>query len=195
MNCKECERDFLLAESGELGESGRRRLEAHVAECADCRELCERSRRVVSEAAVALEAGEPSAATSARILEEAGRRAADRPAYVFPRAVVHALAYAAVFAVVLGGALMLPRDGSTRSAADISAIMAMVSEDEGDVDLSAPTGDGDQQALQALAEQLLVLQGMGGTDEPVTLDEILWDPEPTAFRDHSIPALPARTRV
>ena len=83
MNCKDAEREMLLAETGELSRRKLDELEAHISACAACSGRRQGVRQIVAAARHALPGGDPSPAVIARIraaLPGAGLCGRPRPA-------------------------------------------------------------------------------------------------------------------
>ena len=199
MNREKIERMILLAETGELSETDRLRLEQLLATSEDGRAYREDMLRIVTASGAAFSGSDPRPATVARI-RAAARDGVRRPMAVFNPLVVQSLAYAACLALLLGAWFTLRPNGELARIHEMSAILTMVSEElpEEEVDLEGSEKD---QELRALARQLLIMEGLAADDLPVIdvlgEEDVISGEElsPTVLRSHSTDALESRRCV
>ena len=193
MNCKDAEREMLLAETGELSRRKLDELEAHISACAACSGRRQGVRQIVAAARHALPGGAPSPAVIARIRAAA----ADRPAcgiLRFRQPLFQALAYAAALALLAGGWFLLAPNRPPPEAPihDVRALLHMVS-DTVPPALEARDHTHREQELRALAQELLIMEGLAEEswtelEEPLPTSDA--EPAPTALRWRSTGACP-----
>lgn len=169
MNCEQWQQKALLAETGELSDSDRRALDAHMAGCRTCRDFRTASANLACAVRPVLRRGDPSPATLAAIGGEAAAAAARRrPLFLRPLALRFA-ACAAALALVAGGWLFLRPDATPDPDGihQVGSLLTMVSEEHaGDSGVPpASTSDNDAR-LRALAKELLRMEGLA-------VDEVL----------------------
>jgi anti-sigma factor RsiW len=192
MNCQQAQKRILLAATGELSSRQARRLEEHVGGCPECGAYRESARALTAQARDALPSGAPSGVTLARIRAAARERAA-APRLIVWRPGVRMLAYAAGLTLVIGGWFLLSSQGRAERVRAVHAIVAVLHAGSTAESAAGTSGAPD---LQALARQLLALEGLsaeeaGGTE---TLErEIIEDEAPptTGLRSRSTTASPA----
>ncbi|MFC1452823.1 hypothetical protein ACFLSJ_05700 [Verrucomicrobiota bacterium] len=160
MKCETAERDILLAGTGELRGSGRDELESHLESCPRCRQYRQGVFHLGTAAREHLRAEGPDRSVLAAIRAAAEERHTGR--VFFPGwPVARTLAYAAALALLVGvGVSLLPEPRTDRIGA-IHDIMVMVSEEE---DSGAEREAPDEPTLRALADQLLIMEGLAEDD-------------------------------
>jgi hypothetical protein len=185
MNCEHAQRSLLLADSGELRAAGRRKLERHLAACASCREY----RRLLHAAARRAPGPPPGSRDGEervrRVLRAAGAAEAGRIVR-FPSPLLRAAACAAGLALVVGGWLLVSGPKERDRVAEMHAVLAIVGEAEPRLEADAEH-DGEER-LRALAEQLLLMEGLH--PDGVMAEEFA-EPTPRSLQSHSSGALPA----
>jgi len=152
----EIERLVLLEGSGELSDAERRALEAHP----DAERCRKDVHRLVTTAREALPGGEPGSAALARIREAAEARIS-RPLVLRPP-VLHGLAYAAALALLLGGWLFFAPNSREDRILEFHALLSVSDQDASNEAPGTGTLDPD---LRALAQQLLLMEGLTPDDE------------------------------
>lgn len=192
MKCSESQRAMLLDTTGELPERARSRLKRHMAGCPCCRRYAEEVGRVTEVAELLVRPREPRPCVMAAIRDAAEARVSAKGAGVgvfpFPRT----LAYAAAAMLVVGLWLGLSGNPRWQRISEVSTMVAMVSETQEVSVLERSDVSGREEALRSLAKQLLHMQGFAVED----LNEAeAWEPDPTAHRWHSNPALWVRVCV
>ncbi len=213
MNCEQARHDILLGESGELAPERLALLDQHVVACDACRAYRDESLALMGALKPCLQQGKPSPAVLAAIRAVAAQRA-PRPAVPYTpwlaaivthrRLAVEIMAWAAVALLLVGGWFMVPEDTALQPAAapmpaashsqalQVSALIDLASQEE-ETFSHAVSGDVDEhQQLQALARQLLEMEGLDGS-EFVEPDETTSPAEPdsTGLPGHSTAALAA----
>ncbi|MBM4147715.1 MAG: zf-HC2 domain-containing protein [Lentisphaerae bacterium] len=190
MNCEQARNAILLHETGELGRSASRRMEDHLAACAECSEFANASRILVPAAAGAT-ACAPGADTHASVMDRAGDRRrrflAAFPPFELRAPALGAIAAAACLAVVaavwVNGRRAAPAHDPVQVASSlVSVISGSETEDE--------TGNGN--TLRALARDLLSMEGFS-TDW--SDEDLLIPPADSPAKDplsHSIPGPSSR---
>ena len=204
MTCTDFERQMLLDASGELSLALRPALHAHVAGCSRCQEFEADSRALQHTFREFPTAGikMPPEAFIHRIHSAAEGRAVIRY-HLFPRP-AQWLAIAATLLLALGiwhvatrpSLGVLPRDTRLVRIADVSALLAALTEAENELSGNFETQD-THSDLKSLAHQLLILQDMN-VEMPEDLAENLTPPEasrPTSLQWRSSPSDPATGRV
>ena len=200
MNCEHIQRYMLLAQTGELTERESRDAEAHASSCADCRAYRAELDQVVLLARRSLPAGEPSAATMRSIRAAAAGR---RKVWTLTQPALSVLAYAAVLVLALGAWFVFPRPQNASAGrlserqARISGVSAILSLAEQEAVRSGePSRVSDEEALRALAKQLLLMEGLGAEE---SIDESALSPDAehpaTDLRSSNTPGLPMRECV
>jgi len=197
MRCDTAERLILLERSGEL--SGRRlaRVTRHLVGCAACRGYQADVERVCS-AAAARPAGEaPGAAVLARILAAAEVGATAARPLRFPRSLAHALAWAAVLALLLGGWQAALARRRAALLGEVSALLSIAAENPAGAGAATP-GQGAEDPFRTLARDLLIAEGLSvemaeAEEAPGVSPEA--DREPTVLRWRSTLSPPARRCV
>ena len=190
MKCAESERAILLGETDELPERRKAELMEHLSDCRHCREYREDVRQITETAGGPGLVSEPRPAVIASIRSAAERRATGHT-LMLPMPMTRALAYAAVLAVLIGVWQVLPTNGRTERISEVSTILAMVSEYQLP-ELDVTDAAGRDEALRALANQLLQMEGLAADDFTESTTE---EPGPTALRWRSTVATPTRIRV
>jgi len=188
---------MLLADAGGLTGRAAAALEKHLQACGACRDHRAALGRLAALAAANLPAGEPGAGAREAV-RRAARAAANAPARVtaFPRALRPALAYAALLALVAGGWFMLARERAPADrTAQLGTLLSMLESVEYR-EAEAPSVDGADEQLRALARRLLAVEGLAD-DETADWETPTADAElpPTTIRSRSIPVAAAETRV
>jgi len=194
MNCTNHQRKILLAETGELSGREAAALEAHLANCAECRAFRSSSKQVRSLTRRSLRAVQPRPDT-VRCILDAGRLRAARPAIDFPHAAVRVLATAAALAIVAAGWMIFLPDRQDTRIGEMNAILAVVTEEDFPQFADGSAAEADDE-LRTLADKLLVLQGFSNSE--YAEEELLIpgaEPQPTALRSRSIPAGASRKCV
>ncbi len=192
MSCEKMRDKILLAESGELTEREKRKLEAHLAVCADCRAYCGNAREIVSMALNTQIVKDTPQDVLARICSTGEkRRKCATGIIIFRPIVMQVLAYAAVLALFIGGWTMLKYGNEQTSRMnEIGVILDMVSDDTmmGDEYESAIN---ETSSLKELADQLLIIEGLMADDLIDGLDEedLIEDSQPAVLQSRNIPAL------
>ncbi len=167
MTCREAQRRILLAQAGELGISGLKRLERHVLSCATCRAYREEADRLTQRAAVALAPPEPGQAALDAIRERIRERADRRPMVRFSRAGWRAAWALAASAILLFGWLAMRNGDTDHSLRRIHAVMALLEDPAEPADNSAQAAPDRQEALRRLGRELLWSQGLWGFEDDV----------------------------
>jgi len=193
MACEKIQQQILLRESWELSAVDRSELDDHLARCPGCRSYEQESRELMRLADTALPRGEPNAWVMTRIRAAAEERCvAGRHLLYWPAARI--LAAAALLAILVGGGLwMIPGDNQKSRVMEMSALMAVVASEEtlqvspldADETKALSTGgveDGRRASLRALAQQLLIMEGMAVDRQEETWANSPEGPEPTALQ-------------
>jgi len=191
MKCAESERAVLLGETGELPVKRKAELMEHLSNCRHCREYRADVRQIAETAAGPGLVSEPRPAVIARIRSAAERRAAGHTP-MLPMPVTRALAYAAVLAVLIGVWHVFPTNSRTERIREVNTILAMVSEQDHLPDLDVTDAGGRDEALRALANQLLQMEGLAADD---FTESTTGEPGPTALRWRSTVVTPTRICV
>lgn len=197
MNRDYMEKRILLAESGELPEKGVAELHATMEERDDVRRWRDDVRRISAAAREALPRSGPSPAVISAIRSAAEARAGRR--LVFSPPAVHALAWAATLAVLLGGWLFVASNGDLNHIRDINAIAVMISDTQTTA-VAGGNGKEKDRELRALARQLLIMEGFS-MDDVELADETDVSPleeealSPTVLQWRRTPSSAARTCV
>jgi len=213
MNCEHARHDILLGESGELAPERLALLDQHVAACAACRAYRDESLALLSAIKPCLHQGEPAAAVLAAIRTAAAQRA-PRPAVPYTpwlaavmthrRLAVELMAWAAVTLLLVGGWFMVPDDALQpppatpapaarhSKALQVSALIDLASQEE-ETFSEAVSGDANEhQQLQALARQLLEVEGLDGSEFVETEEATSpGEPDSTGLPGRSTAALSA----
>ena len=200
MNCNDMEKLILLSQSGELSHWKRRRLELHLAACAECKTFEAETVRLTAATreAAAIDCQTLPAEVLRDILRKAGRRA-DLPETAWIPALRPLLALAAGLGLIVGilslPTLRSPRAPGHHSAhngmGDLSSLLTlMIGTDQEDTEL-APHSPASLNRSD-MAHRILLLQGMNvETPEPdleeTTLPEEI---QPTTLQWHSSPGVP-----
>lgn len=213
MNKHERERweaQALLAESGELSAEARAALEQALAADPVLARLAAENRALMARARAVLPGGVPPAAVREQIRAEALRRQGRRGWRLLSLpAFRHAVACAAVLTIAVSAWLMrVPRPEETPqmqgSAPRVGEMHALVNalRDNGADNVSATPVDAEdhEQALRALARELLAMEGLTLEGERDADEVGDWEPTagasplPTTSPPRSTPAPPARIR-
>jgi hypothetical protein len=203
MNCNDIERLLLLRHSGEIRPDEAEALERHLSGCDACRKHDAELRALFGLAADSLPDDGPSRAVMENIDTYAGRRIARKaPVLWFPRPVVRAVAYAAVLAIIVGvWSVVRLGDEPVLRIEKMHALVLAVSESDGHENSAATGTEGlgvseDAEALKALAQQLLLMEGFLTEDDSegdyIIPLEALPSTDPP---EHSRSALPQRRYV
>jgi len=198
MNRENMEKRILLAESGELPEEGVAELHATMEGRDDVRRWRDDVRRISAAAREALPRSGPSPAVMSAIRSAAEARAG-RSRLIFSPPTVHALAWAATLAVLLGGWLFVTSNGDLDHIRDINAIAIMISDTQATTGASG-NGEEKDSELHALARQLLIMEGFS-MDEVELADETDFSPleegelSPTVLQWRRTASPAARTYV
>jgi len=162
MSCQEMQSQWLLKMSGELADEQVRRLDAHLASCAACRQEAALLSRMVSSAKFAAQRGQPSPAVLARI-EAAGRARLETVAW--QRQVFRRWVPAAAAALLLVGVGLQQRYSARLDAVRSGRVLAALVSDNGSDASLEWSSSGRHAELQQLAQQLMALQGIGEENE------------------------------
>ncbi len=158
MNCRKAQRRMLLAEAGELSQSGMRRLDRHAGRCPQCRAHGQRNRIFLHRAARALPAAEPEPAALQAVrcrLREPAQGAATAPRFSRPRLVAVGLA-AAALVLLAAWPLWRAPDPQRLRAQQMHALVSLI-EEPGPASAADWPAAG---ALDALGLKLLESQGL-----------------------------------
>ena len=201
MRCDTIQRWLLLETTGELSPRRHAQLQEHVADCDDCRAWRDSMAILTAGTRDALASAEPSQATLDNIRREARLRADDAPhqdhlaPWLRP---AFALATAALCLIAIGGWWMRPEPTAFCGQAQLNTILRMLEEESTVIDQVAATVTipaDEPLSLDALAAELLTLQGLDETYTEAELREPGVEPPATAPLTHSTPAPPARIYV
>lgn len=191
MNCEHAQREWLLAQSGELPAGRRARLEAHLSACKACRSRCEERLGLMAMVRSNPPARHASDAVVRRILVQAANEPARRPPEMARW--LPPLAAAAGFLLLVGIlAVVAPRHqrapgvasnaspGET-SSSDVSSLLAMLMEHDGSS--LASSEDTDRDGALGFARQLLMLEGLDVevSEEPAAELNRLEELQPTTL--------------
>ncbi|NQU41260.1 MAG: zf-HC2 domain-containing protein [Lentisphaerae bacterium] len=198
MRCKTIERWTLLDRTGELSPRRHGRLQTHLKACDHCRAWRDSTEAITAAAHGALATGTPSEVTMVNIRREARLRAREaarkRPLTLWLRP-ISGLAAAALCLIAMGGWWMRPTPDPFDGQAQLSTILMMLTEEamgsEGGGTTLPATAD-EPLSLDALASELLALQGMDASYTEAELREPGGVPQATDPLTRSRPALPAR---
>jgi hypothetical protein len=177
MKCATIERWILLGGTSHGGATGwsklvaarrARKVEAHLDQCADCRQWFEDYQAIRAMAAEALADGEPSEKVLTNIRREARVRADEPHAHTgwatpWLRPAYGLATVAALCLVLIGGWWLKPDPEGFGREAQLSTILLMLSEETVDLDSDSaplPADMEEMASLDALAQQLLTLQGL-----------------------------------
>jgi len=165
MNCAHWQRKILRAQSGELPDAERAALDGHVTACPECQSFMAASEAVTSLTRSTLRHDEDPGVNLAPIRCEADRLASSRAPLRFARpSYVQITAFAAALILVAGGWLMLsPNRTKADPIHDVGILMSMVS-DAHDGVVSLPAQGDDATRLQALAQEILRMEGLSADD-------------------------------
>ena len=165
MNCNRRQRQILLAQSGELSERDRAALDAHLAACSECQAFMTEAADVAALARPALRTGEARHAGIEPIRDEASRLASAGTLIRFVRPFYAQIAACAAALFLAAGVwIMLPSPRATTDPIhDVGALMSMVSEAHDGV-VSVPANGTESSRLQALAGELLRMEGLAPDD-------------------------------
>ena len=192
-DCSTIQKKCLLQQTGEVSAADRADVATHLGDCGDCRawaaELDSLPQRVT-----ALPAGQPGPGVVTRLVANA-----PRPQRRFIGMPLWApLAGAAALALIVAGSFSpLQAPTPPLRAQGLHTLAIMVAEDIGStVDDLALAESEDEEALRALAQQLLMMEGLG-EDEGFDLNLIApaSEPSPTTFRSRSSDGQLPRTHV
>lgn len=184
MNCEEIKNQILLAQSGELPDVQIKALKNHIDSCEECRQYA-RLLDIVSAHSNPYNVDGPSPETLAQVRNAISEGCKHKPLIMFP-AFARMLAYAALFALLTGGALLIPQENSRQAGIDnLKDLIALVSDDNSFATQNNSTKDPEKE-LRSLAEQLLKYQQGKGV---YFIDEefLPFEPDPTASQSHNIP--------
>ncbi|OVE74060.1 hypothetical protein BVX94_01915 [bacterium B17] len=187
MNCEEIRNQMLLAQSGELPASEIESLKHHLENCEECQNYSQLLDLIAANSRPYDTEG-PSQATMARIHDTMSDTNESKSIIMFP-GFVRILAYAAVFAMLIGGALLLPESESQTAGIDnLKDLIAIASEDESYTMQSNGAQDCESE-IRVLAEQLLKYQEGNSV---YFIEEVFLplEPEPTALQFHNTPESP-----
>ena len=162
MTCQELQSQLLLKMSGELPDEQVRQLDAHLASCAACRQEAALLSRMVSSTKFAVQRGQPSSAVLAQI-ETAGRARLETVAW--QRQMFRRWVPAAAAALLLVGVGLQQRYSARLDAVRSGRVLAALVSDNGTGSSLEWSGAGRHAELQQLAQQLMVLQGIGEENE------------------------------
>ncbi len=192
MTCQQNRDRILLDDAGELETTAAASLRVHLAGCAACRTYREQVRAVVGLAARELPDAGPSAFALERIRVAAGRQTGRLPLR-FRRAVAVTLACAASLLAAAGLRVRLGAGAHWLRIERTHALVSLVSVQPSARD-SEPAARDRSAAMQALAEELLRMEGLsfepGEEAEESTLSE---EPEPRAPRARNTGGGPPET--
>lgn len=207
----------MLAESGELPVDERAALEQALAADPALARLAAGNRALMARAREVLPGGVPSDAVRARIRAEALRRQGRRGWRLLSHpGFRHAVACAAVLTIAVSAWLMrvprpeeaTPAPASMPRVGEMHALVNALRDNGTDpvsataVDLDATgAAEAHEEALRALARELLAMEGLALEEEPYGEDAGDWEqptaggsPSPTTFQSRNTPALPVRIR-
>lgn len=192
MNCEKMRNKILLAESGELTEREERKLESHLAVCADCQMYRENERKIVSAALNSQIVKDIPQDVLARICSAGKKRKkSEARIIVFRPIVMQVLAYAAVLALFVGGWTMLKYGNEQTSRMnEIGVILDMVSNDTM-MDDEYESAINETSSLKELADQLLIIEGLMADDliDGLYEEDLIEDSQPAVLQSRNIPAL------
>ena len=164
MKCDDIEQLILLAESGELPPDRRREIDDHMASCARCSRYREEAGEITRLAAGSLPA-EPSPFLVSRILAYAGSRSAHSPRVLAWIPHPRLLALAATLLVAACAWVTLFRPGKSDPVTDVHTLAALMSvETETDTGIPVSLGSPSEDALRALARELLRVEGFAADE-------------------------------
>jgi predicted anti-sigma-YlaC factor YlaD len=190
MKCSTVERWILRDEDAADSQTGeqlswrQKRIQSHLNGCAACRQWLEDYRKIALLAEADLPAGGPSQTVLTNIRREARVRAAEPDAHTgwampWLRPAYGLATVAALCLVLVGGWWLRPDPNGFGNEAQLSTILLLMTEEAEDVDSEKepplPSEVEEIASLDALAEQLLMLQGLdaGYTDvELSSQDEV-----------------------
>ncbi len=162
MTCQEMQSQLLLKMSGELPAGQIRQLDAHLSSCAVCRQEADLMSRVMSSAKFSVRCGQPSPSVLAQI-ETAGRARLETVAW--QRLMFRRWVPAAAAALLLVGVGLQQRYSARLDAVRNGRVLAALVSDNGSGASLEWSGAGRRAELQQLAQQLMVLQGIGEENE------------------------------
>jgi hypothetical protein len=199
MNDDELQKMILLEQSGELSETRMHDLKEALSLNPDASAYRDALVLVADKARDSLDTDGPSPEVITAIKEAGEARVAQRRTLFFPRVAIHAFAYAAVLAIMIGGWFLFANDGRSERILEIRGLMAAVNVEE--LSQEDPvSGQEDDRELRALARQLLIMEGLyfdddtsaEFSDESLTIDAA---PSPTVLRGRNTDARRARRYV
>ena len=198
MNNDEIQKMILLDQSGELSEARKRELKNILSLNPDASAYRNVLLNVVDQARDSLDADGPSPEVIKAIAEAGEARVAPQHTLFFPRIAIHALSYAAVLAVMIGGWFLFAIDDRGKRILEMQSLMVAVNIEELSQEDSV-SGHEDERDLKSLARQLLIMEGLSFdedaedyTDEFITIDAV---PSPTVLRERNTGGRRARRYV
>jgi hypothetical protein len=195
MNCQDTRNQILLAHSGELPAAKTGELRKHIDQCADCRQYQSQLDPVFTRARAALPTGTPAPAVISTIMNEARRvQQAPRP-WGLPLHFSRVLAYAAAAMILAGGLILANRQGHLGRIEEVNAILVVVGEKQLPPEPAAHGKAGKDHELNALARELIRMEGLGTDDTWADPSPVMerGEPAPTTLQFHSTGADPQQT--
>jgi hypothetical protein len=193
MKCSKAKNMLLLAQSAELSDGGRRKLDAHLAVCAGCRSEKADLKRLTAVTHAVYMRAEPSAAVLARIRAEAEAEASPAGILYWRPAFARAVGLAASVSLVVGAWLYCARTPESERVAELHALVTLCSEDAGTPPATPLVSPLPEDAYDGLGSLLLRLEGLNLEDIPLgdlTTEDLTEpeEPDPTDLQSSSTDA-------